>query len=325
MLRNCRLMSVVQLRSRKLADRPKYNTDKALAAVRGDSQRVSRSITKVRRKKKDADPLRSAWHILEDWLEVNRRQIVTLGGIAVGTVLVVGLLWYFLDYRKQAQMQAYNDAFAKFTATVGPAPATAPGGGPTPVTYPDAQTKFTESAAAFERLGNEYSGFRDVANYYAGLSYLEIKPERGIELLSPIADGSSELRSYARVALGEYYLKVGSFDLAEPILQKLSDEPGPIPRFFVLTRLGKVKEGLSKPAEAAPLYKLIVDADRNGTYGAEAERGLQRVDPAAAAALPPKNAPQSGANPSNSVIQGGPGGTMPGMPPGAVPGGMPGF
>ena len=287
---------------------------------------MSRSITSVRRKKKkDADPLRSAWHILEDWLEVNRRQIVTLGGMAVGTVLVVGLLWYFLDYRRQAQLQAFNDAYGKFTATVGPAPATPLAAGVTPVTFPDEQTKYTEAAAAFERLGSDYSSYRDVANYYAGLSYLEIKPERGIELLQPVADGSGELRYYAQLALGEYYLKAGTFDKAEPFLQKLSDEPGPIPRFFVLTRLGKVKESLSKPAEAAPLYKLIVDADRNGPYGVEAERGLQRVDPAAAAALPPKSAPQSGGNPSNTVMQGGPRGGAPGMPPGGLPGGMPGL
>ncbi len=116
---------------------------------------MSRSITTVRRKKKNADPLRSAWHILEDWLEVNRRQIVTIGGIAIGTVLVVALLWYFLDYRKQSQLQAFNDAYSKFTATVGPAPAASANGGPTPVTFPDAQTKFTESAAAFERFGFE--------------------------------------------------------------------------------------------------------------------------------------------------------------------------
>lgn len=286
---------------------------------------MSRSITTVRRKKKNADPLRSAWHILEDWLEVNRRQIVTIGGIAVGTVLVVVLLWYFLDYRKQSQLQAFNDAYSKFTATVGPAPAASAVGGTTPVTFPDAQTKFTESAAAFERFGNEFSSSRDVANYYAGLSYLEFKPERGVELLQSVADGTSDMRFYGRMALGEQYLKTGAFEAAESVLQKLSDEPGPLPRFYVLTRLGKVKEGLSKPGEAAPLYKLIVDTDRNGTYGPEAERGLQRVDPAAAAALPPKNAPQPGQNPSNSVVGGGPGGTIPGMPPGGMPGGMPGF
>lgn len=286
---------------------------------------MSRSITKVRRKKKDTDPLRSAWHILEDWLEVNRRQIITLGGIAVGSVLVVGLLWYFLDYRKQSQLQAFNDAYAKFTATVGPAATASPMGGPTPITFPDAQTKFTESANAFEKLGNDYSGYREVANYYAGVSYLEFQPERGVELLKPVADGSSEVHWYAQVALGEYFVRTGAFDKAEPILQKLSDDPGPLPRFFVLTRLGKVKEGLLKPAEAAPLYKLVVDADRNGAYGPEAERGLQRVDPAAAAALPPKNSTQPGGNPSNTMMQGGQGGAIPGLPPGAMPAGIPGL
>ncbi len=318
-------MSVFQPRATCSAERRKYNTDKAVRAVRGDSESVSRSITKVRRKKKDADVLRSAWHVLEDWLEVNRRQIVTLGGIAVGTLLVVGLLWYFLEYRKQAQLQAFNDAYKKFTATVS-GTLTPPSSltGVTPVTYPDSQSKFADAAAAFEKLGNDYSGYRDIANYYAGLSYLETQPDRGLQLLQPVADGSTELAKYAQLAIGEYQIRTGAYDKAEPVLQKLSDDPGPLPRFFLLNRLGKIKEGLQKPAEAAPLYKLVVDADRNGAFGPEAERGLQRVDPAAAAALPPKNAPQSGVNPSNTVIQGGgPGGTIPGLPPGALPGGMP--
>ena len=110
---------------------------------------MSRSIVHVRRKKKDADPLRSAWHILEDWLEVNRERIVRIGAIALGLVLVVALLYYFLEFREQQRQQAFADAYEKFTATIGAPPAGLPGAAAAK-SYPDAQAKYGDAGAAFE-------------------------------------------------------------------------------------------------------------------------------------------------------------------------------
>jgi hypothetical protein len=260
---------------------------------------VTRSIVHVRRKKKDTDPLRSAWHILEDWVELNRQRILAISGIAAALVLLFGLGYYFFDYRHDKQLAAYAAAFDKFTATVG-ASTTTPGM-PTAnkVTYPDEQTKYTESAAAFEQLANDYSSYRDLGHYYAGLSYLHTDADKGTQMLQAIADGSSELRYEARLALAEQYAKTAAYDKAEQYYQQLSDDPGKLPRFYIVNQLAGVKERLNKPAEAAPLYKLVVDADRNSPYGTDAEKGLQRVDPAAAAALPPKT--PAGGNPSHTV------------------------
>ena len=249
---------------------------------------MSRSIVHVRRKKKDTDPLRSAWHILEDWLEVNKDRIITISGIAVGLVAIVALAYYFFDYREEKRLAAYSAAFDKFTASVGAAPT--PPGMPTAnkVTYPDEQTKFAESAAAFEQLANDYGTYHDIGRFYAGLSYLHTDAAKGEQLLEEIANGSSEARYEARLALAEHYASAGANDKAEQLYQKLADDPGKLPRFYILNQLGQVKERLGKPAEAAPLYKTVLDADRTGTFGPDAEKGLQRVDPAAAAALPPK-------------------------------------
>jgi tetratricopeptide (TPR) repeat protein len=273
---------------------------------------VSRSIVHVRRKKKDTDPLRSAWHILEDWMEVNRRRILTIAGVAVGLAAAFGLAYYFLDYREERRLEAFSAAFDKFTATVGAQPAPTPGLPSKKVNFPDEQTKYAESAAAFERLADDYSSYRDIGRYYAGVSYLHTaEADKGVRLLEEIAGGGSESRYEARLALAEHFEKVGAFDRAEEYYQKLADDPGKLPRFYVLNQLASVKERLGKPAEAAPLYKLVVDADRNGAFGAEAEKGLQRVDPAAAAALPPKAAMGPGQNPSRSVQM--PGGSPFGM------------
>lgn len=265
---------------------------------------MSRSIVHVRRKKKDADPLRSAWHILEDWVEVNRQRILTISGIAVGLVAIVGLIYYFVEYRGDKERAAYAAAFDKFTATVGAQPAM-PAGLPatSKVTFPDEQTKYKESAAAFEQLASDYSGYRDLGHYYAGLSYLHTEPDKGIQTLQALADGSSDLKYESRLALAEHFSANGADDKAETAYQQLADDPGKLPRFYILNQLAEVKERRGKPSEAAALYKTVVDTDRTSSFGTDAEKGLQRVDPAAAAALPPKT--PVGSNPSNTVKMGG--------------------
>lgn len=260
---------------------------------------MSRSIVHVRRKKKDTDPLRSAWHILEEWVEVNRQRILTISGIAVGLVAIFGLAYYFFDYREEKQLSAYAAAFDKYTATVGAPTTPTPGMPQNKVNFPDEQTKYAESAAAFERLASDYSAYRDIGNYYAGLSYLHTDADKGVKLLEGLAEGKSDVQYEARLALAEHYDNVGAFDKAEGYFQRLSDDPGQLPRFYILNQLAQVKERLNKPAEAAPLYKTVVDNGRNTPFGPDAEKGLQRVDPAAAAALPPKTGP--GGNLSNTV------------------------
>jgi tetratricopeptide (TPR) repeat protein len=276
---------------------------------------VSRSIVHVKRKRKDADPLRSAWHILEDWLEVNRRRIVTIGAIAAGLVLLVAVLYYVFEYRAEQQQRAFAEAFEKFTATVGAAPAVPGMPGAPAKTYATKEEKFADAAKAFEQLADDYSAFDDVGRYYAGLSYLEIEPAKGVSLLEGVASSDAEITREAQLALGEYFLRSGEDARAEQQFEKLSNDPGNLPRFYILNRLAAAKERAGKPTEAAALYKQVVDADRNSEFGVEAEKGLQRVDPAAAAALPPKT-PASGS--PSFTQQGGRAGApaVPGLPPG---------
>ena len=258
---------------------------------------MSRSIVHVRRKKKDTDPLRSAWHILEEWVEVNRQRILVISGITAGLVAIFALGYYFFDYRHEQRLGAYAAAYDKFTATVGPAGAapSVPGmpamPGAKKVNYETEEAKYTDAAAAFEQLARDYSDYRDVGAYYAGLSYLKVQPDKGVSTLEGLASGSSDLKAEARLALAEHFDRAGDFAKAEQHYQALADDPGKLPRFYVLVQLGQVKERLGKPAEAAPLYKVVLDTDRTSTFGTEAEKGLQRVDPAAAAALPAKAAP----------------------------------
>ncbi len=130
-------------------------------------------------------------------------------------------------------------------------------------------------------------------------------------MLADLGNGSSDVARQAQLAHGEYALKTGDYAAAEAAFQKLADDPGPVPRLFVLNSLAVAKERLAKPAEAAALYKEVVSVDRDSQVGTAAEKGLQRVDPAAAAALPAKSAagPGGGLAHTQSSSPGLPGGT----------------
>jgi hypothetical protein len=279
---------------------------------------VPRSVRPAPVTHKDRDAFRSSYFSLQEWVAVNSRPILVIGGIAVGLALVVGLVYYFTEYRRNQALAAYADAYSKYTATVGASPATPAMPGQPTVSFPDTQTKFREAAAAFEKLADDYSGYRDIGRYYAGLSYLENGDDKGLALLQGIADGDSEVANEARLALAEQYLKRGDHANAESLYTKLVEDPKGLPSSFLKTRLGLVKERLTKPAEAAALYRQVVDTDRTSPAGIEAEKGLQRVDPKQAASLPPKAPP---AGPPGGF----PSGTFPGAGGAPTPGPPPGF
>jgi len=280
---------------------------------------TTKSIRTVRKKRKDVDALRSAWIVLEEWVELNKRPILVFSAIAAGLVLLVGTLYYFFQYRTSKAYNAYAAAYEKLTAPVvaaGAQPAT-PAADPKQVTYPDDAAKYNDAGSAFETLASDYSSYRDIGTYYAGVCYLHTDADKGMKLLQQVADGSSDVKNQARLALAEQYAKQGAFDKAETLYEQLGAAPEGLPVQYIKTRLGWVEEKLNKPTEAATSYRAAVDIDRNSTVGVEAEKGLQRVDPKQAASLPPKAPTGAGAFPGGPpgtpmpYTQTGPGGATP--------------
>lgn len=275
---------------------------------------MSRTVRKSAAPRKDRDPLRSGWFAFQEWIAANSRPILTIGSLALGLTVVFGAIYYFTEYRRERALAAFADAFAKYTATVGEA---SPGTTASKVTFPDKETKFRDAAQAFERLSQDYGVYSHLGKYYAALSYLELGDDKGLALLTELADGGSEVANEARLALAEQHLKREQYAEAEAVYAKLVDDPKSLPAAFLKTRLALVKERLGKPSEAATLYKQVVDIDRTSPAGIEAEKGLQRVDPKLAASLPPKTpTPQPGAGAFPGGMQpgvGGPGGMPPGL------------
>ena len=74
---------------------------------------------------------------------------------------------------------------------------------PTAKTYNDETTKWQETAAAFEQLANDYSGYYGgIGRYYAGVAYLHLPDgrDKGVSLLKQVADKNDERASDLRVS-----------------------------------------------------------------------------------------------------------------------------
>ena len=126
------------------------------------------------------------------------------------------------DYRKANAESAFAEAIEKFIAPVQDpsTPTTTP---PTGKYYTDEQTKWRESAEAFERLASDYSGYYGaIGRYYAGASYLHIDRDKGISLLEQVAGKNDQPTSdLARLALAESYAANGDNDKAISLYQQL--------------------------------------------------------------------------------------------------------
>lgn len=208
-------------------------------------------------------------------------------GIVVGLIVLYTAVTYYFDYRKSNAEAAFADAVEKFSATVqDPAtPATTP---PAGKTYSDEQTKWQESADAFERLATSYSGYYGtIGRYYAGVCYLHIDRDKGISLLDQVAAKKDQPTSdLARLALAEQYAVNGDNEKAISLYEQLLNS-SPTLKPAIEVSLGKIYEKVGDKEKAVEAYLEAAKPDRSTDAGAEAEKRLQAIAPDRLKELPP--------------------------------------
>lgn len=248
------------------------------------SKRKKVSVKEMRFKH---DPMIRFYERTQDWLQERGRPIVTAVGIVVGIIVLYAAVTYFLDYRKANAEAAFADAVEKFNAPVqDPAtPATTP---PVGKTYSDEQTKWQESADAFERLANSYSGYYGtIGRYYAGVCYLHLNRDKGISLLEQVAAKKDEPTSdLARLALAENYVVNGDNEKAISLYEQLLNSSTSL-KPAIQVGLGKVYEKTGDTEKAVEAYLAAATPDRSADAGAEAEKRLQAIAPDRLKELPP--------------------------------------
>ncbi|MFY9609911.1 MAG: tetratricopeptide repeat protein [Blastocatellia bacterium] len=236
------------------------------------------------------DPMIRFYERTQDWLQERGRPVVIAIGVLAGITVLYVAGSYFFEYRKATAEVAFGQAVEKFNATVqDPVTAAAPATTPTVgKTYFDEQTKWRESAEAFERLANDYSGYYgSIGRYYAGVSYLHLERDKGIALLQQVAEKNDQPTSgLARLALAEAYAASGDTDKAISLYQQLLSSTSSM-RPAVQLGLGKTYEKAGDTQNAVEAYMEVAKSDRSSSAGAEAEKRVAALAPGRVKEIPP--------------------------------------
>lgn len=242
----------------------------------------------VKEMKYKHDPMIRFYERTQDWLQEKGRPFVIAIGVVVGVIVLYAAVTYFLDYRKANAEAAFADAVEKFNATVQDPNAPPPTSPPTGKTYNDEQTKWQESADAFERLASSYSGYYGtIGRYYAGICYLHIDKDKGVSLLEQVASKKDVPTSdLARLALAENYAVNGDNEKAIALYEQLLTASTNL-KPAIEVGLGKVYEKTGDTEKAVEAYLEAARPDRTAEAGAEAEKRLQALAPDRLKELPP--------------------------------------
>jgi tetratricopeptide (TPR) repeat protein len=254
-------------------------------------------LAKTSRKKKKVsvkemkfrhDPMIRFYEKSQEWLQEKGRPFLIAVAIIAGIVFVYAVGSYFFDYRKAKAENAFADAVEKFNAPVQDAstPTTTPSAGKT---YLDEQTKWQESAEAFDRLASDYSGrYGTIGRYYAGVCYLHIDRDKAISLLEQVAGKKDQPTSdLARLALAENYAAIDDNDKAISLYEELLKSSTNL-KPAVEVGLGRVYEKIGDKEKAIEAYLEAARPDRSTEAGSEAEKRLQAIAPDRLKDLPPQ-------------------------------------
>jgi len=246
----------------------------------------------VKEMKYKHDPMIRFYDKTQDWLQDRGRPLVMAVGIIAGLVLLYVAGSYYFDYRKSNAEAAFAQAIEKFIAPVQDPnnPTTTP---PTGKYYTDEETKWRESAEAFERLASDYSGYYGaIGRYYAGASYLHFDRDKGLGLFEQVTKMNEQPTSdLARLAIAESCAATGEYEKSISLYQQLlASSPNLKPAVEV--GIGRVYEKTGDLEKAVEAYLEAAKPDRSSGAGQEAEKRLSAIAPDRLKDLPsPTNLP----------------------------------
>jgi tetratricopeptide (TPR) repeat protein len=235
------------------------------------------------------DPMIRFYERTQDWLQDKGRPMVIAIGAVIGIIALYFIGSYFFQFRQARAENAFAAAFEKYNAQVQD-PTNISTTAPTGKTYNDEATKWQETAAAFEQLANDYSGYYGtIGRYYAGVAYLHLDDSRprGLDLLRQVADKNDERASdLARLALAEYNAAQGNTDEAIALYEKIQSS-SQVLKPSVELALGRLYEKQGDKQKAADYYFEAAKADRTTGAGSDAEKHLSAIAPERVKDLPP--------------------------------------
>lgn len=222
------------------------------------------------------DPMIRFYEKTQDWLQERGRPFIIAIGIIAGLAVLYVAGSGFFSWRASKAAVAFGAAFEKYNAPVQDTPVLGQAG----KSYTDEQTKWQETAEAFENLAREYSGYYgEIGLYYAGVARLHLDRERGLQMLQQLADkNDGDTSDRARLAMAENYLAVGDYDQAIPLYEKLLNSPA-VAKETAQMGLAACYEKKGETERAVELYLEAAKIDRSSPTGSLAEKRLSALAP----------------------------------------------
>ena len=233
------------------------------------------------------DPMIRLYEKTQDWLQERGRPVVIIAGVLVGLVVLYTAGYYFFQYRESKAAAAFAQAFEKYRAPViDSATATNPAG----KFYTDEKIKWQESADAFERLANDYSSYYGaIGRYYAGISYLHLDRNKGIQLLQQAADKNEQPTSdLALLAIAENHVANSEAEKALPLYERLLNSSS-VPKVTAHLGLGRAYEKAGNNDKAVESYFEAAKAERDNGADGDGVKRLTALAPGRLKDLPPPN------------------------------------
>jgi tetratricopeptide (TPR) repeat protein len=234
------------------------------------------------------DPMIRFYETTQEWLQERGRPVVLVVGVLVGAVLLYTAGYYFFNYRSNKAKVAYAEALEKYNTPVVTESITT---NPSQFgkTYQDQNTKWQETAEAFERVASEHSSFEAKARYMAGISYLHLDRDKGLQILQQAADRNEQPTSdLARLAIAEAWATGGNTQGAVAEYEKLLGSPN-VAKEAVQLGLAHAYEKVGEKEKAIALYVEVASNARTSAAGSDAEKRLSALAPERIKDLPPPN------------------------------------
>jgi len=208
------------------------------------------------------DPMIRLYDKTQEWLQESGRPVVIAIGVIAGIVILYIAGYYFSSYRESKAQAAFATALEKYNAPVSDTPSP----NPAAKSYTDEKVKWQETAAAFDRVASDYSGYYGlVGKYYAGVSYLHVDPAKGVEMLQQVVDKKKQPASdLAQFALAEHYYATTDYDKAIRYYEGLLSLSF-VPKQVVQLGLGHAYEKSGDNQKAIDQYFEVAAADRSSS------------------------------------------------------------
>jgi tetratricopeptide (TPR) repeat protein len=243
----------------------------------------------------------SVFEKLGERLEGQGRSIL----YGIGALILVGIaVWGFVAWRGKRSDEASRALGRAIDVTQAPV-TSSPAPGTTGPTFTSDKDRSQRAVDEFQKVANKYSGqTREIANYFIATNLLNLDRPKGISQLQTLTKSSdSDVSARSKFALASAYESDGKLDEAAALYKELVQaKTEAVPVDTANLRLAIVYEKQGKKQDSANILYEMVSGSRKAQDKAgkplpasaasrDAEKELEKLDPARYAQLPPEPTP----------------------------------